>query len=69
MLLFLNSLFSLAGTCDSAVDTNCMVTDTKSELLQLHLKNQNSFNSSSKVIHAQKMKEAKLKTHGRGNYN
>lgn len=46
-----------------------MVTDPKSEKLQLHLENQDSFNSSSKVIHAQKMREAKLKTHGRENYN
>lgn len=43
--------------------------DPKSELLQLHLENQNSLNSSSEVILAQKIKESKLKTHGRGNYN
>lgn len=38
-----------------------MLADPKSELLQSHLENQNSLNSSSKVIHAQKMNEGNLK--------
>lgn len=46
-----------------------MLASPKSELLQLHLQNQDSLDPSSEATRAHKTEEAELKTQGSGNYN